>query len=279
MPQPSAGTGRCARQAQARGTPPRRPQRPLRLAARVGLVAYGLVHLVLAGLIAQVALGRARARRQEGRAGGDRRDGGRPGAAVGGGRRAGGPGGHAARRGRAPRCGRRADRPGGASAGWRSTSARPSSSPCSPTRPRRSPRPRAATRSASRWSAKLFDLPGGPFLVGLVGVAIVAAGVYAVRARGAAVVPRRPRAAGPPAPAGHRARRGRLDGARGRRRARRGRCSSPPRCSSTRRRRSGSTPGSGRWPTSRSGRPCCWCWPPAWPCSPCSACSTRGTEA
>ena len=31
--------------------------RPLRLAARVGLVAYGLGHLVLAGLIAQVALG------------------------------------------------------------------------------------------------------------------------------------------------------------------------------------------------------------------------------
>jgi Domain of Unknown Function (DUF1206) len=152
---------------------------PLRLAARVGLVAYGLVHLVLAGLIAQVALGQ---------------------------------------RERADKKGALQEIAGTAAgrvllwvvvAGLVALAVTRIVAAVSTLRAARGPAGRRTGRvavdlgeavvfavlahSAAKIAgaqggdsfsgtvvAKLFDLPGGPFLVGLVGVAIVAAGVYAV---------------------------------------------------------------------------------------------------
>ena len=124
--------------------------------------------------------------------------------------------------------------------------------------------------------AALFGLPGGPFLVGLVGVALVAAGGYAVVhgvrrdfLRDLALPPRFRTLVTVLGTVGWTA----LGVAGGRRAG----CWSRPPCSSTPRLPSASTPGSGHWPISRSDRSCCSCWPPGWRSSPSSACSTRGT--
>lgn len=153
--------------------------RPLWIAARIGLVAYGLVHLVLAGLVAQVALGdRERADKKGALAEIAETAAGRvllwvvvAGLAalvvvrlVSAGSEL-----RAARGSTRRRVGRIAVDLGeavvfAALAHSAATIARAEGGD-----------------SFSRTVvAKLFGLPGGPFLVGLVGVAVVAAGVYAV---------------------------------------------------------------------------------------------------
>ena len=124
--------------------------------------------------------------------------------------------------------------------------------------------------------AKLFGLPGGPFLVGLVGVVLVAAGGYAVVhgvrrdfLRDLALPPRFRTLVTVLGTVGWTAL-GVAGGAAG------GLLIAAavqfdPRLPSA------STPGSGHWPISRSDRSCCSCWPPGWRSSPSSACSTRGT--
>lgn len=155
-------------------------ERSLGLAARVGLVAYGLVHLVMAGLIAQVALGqRERADKKGALAEIAETTAGRMllwvvvaglaalvvvrlVAAV------------STLRAARGSTGRRAGRVAvdlGEAVVFAVLA--------------RSAATIAQAEGGDSFSksvvARLFDLPGGPFLVGLVGLAIVAAGVYAVQ--------------------------------------------------------------------------------------------------
>ena len=104
-------------------------------------------------------------------------------------------------------------------------------------------------------AATLFGLPGGRFLVGLIGVAILVGAARSSSPGSAA-------SAGPPSAP----------------RTRQAGCSSSsPRSATTRRSRSGSTPGSGRSPRSRSGRCCSCCSRSGWVCSASTASSTPGT--
>ena len=155
--------------------------RPLRLAARVGLVAYGLVHLVLAALIAQVALGeRERA---------DKKGALQEIAETTAGRLllwvvvAGLVALVITRLVEALSEIRTARGPGGRRRGGRIAVALGEAVVFAVLA--RSAATIAQAEGGDSFSrsvvAGLFDLPGGPFLVGLVGAAVAAAGVYAVQ--------------------------------------------------------------------------------------------------
>ena len=139
----------------------------VRALGRVGLVAYGVVHLLLAGLLVQVAFGDQERVDKKGALQDDRRD--RPGrrAAV----------GHRARPGRAWSSGSSARRSGAttgcrtgaACCAPRSTWPRPRCSGCWPARPWSIAAP-AAPSAQKSFAAVVFELPGGRWLVALGGL-------------------------------------------------------------------------------------------------------------
>ena len=155
MPQSGVATVRPASRC-VPATSPSRPRSRCGWSPASGSSPYGLVHLVVAALIAQVALGDRERADKKGALQEIAETGVGPGAAVGG--RGGWPRWSCC--GSSTRCPRPASgrvAAGRADGGGRVGEA--VATRCWPGRPRRSPRPRAATRSASRWSRRCSACP------------------------------------------------------------------------------------------------------------------------